>query len=229
MNTNLHILEAYTNLYRVMKNDTLKISIKNLIDVFLNKILDGDSYHLMLYFSNDWKKLSGKISFGHDIEASWLLLEAAEAIEDDSMIHTVKEYSTKISEAVFAEGIDHKFGGLHDAKLENGQFIEYKEWWVQAEAVVGFYNAYELTKDDKFKNTSYRIWNYIQDVFIDKLNGEWHGEVLDNNTVDKRVPKVSGWKCPCHNTRMCIEMTKRVSKGCQMSKGRFFDTCQRHG
>jgi len=212
MNTNLHILEAYTNLYRAMKSDTLKISIRNLIDVFLNKILDGDSYHLMLYFSNDWEKLSGKISFGHDIETSWLLLEAAEAIEDDGMIHKVQEYSTKISEAVLMEGIDRKFGGLHDAKLENGRFIEYKEWWVQAEAVVGFYNAYELTKDEKFQNISRGIWNYIQDVFVDKLHGEWHGEVLNYNIVDKRVPKVSGWKCPYHNTRMCIEMMKRFRR-----------------
>jgi mannobiose 2-epimerase len=211
MNTHLHVLEAYTNLYRVWPDEELQSRIESLIGVFQQHIISSENHHLILFFDENWNPKSDIISYGHDIEASWLLLEAAEVIHNEKLIVEVKELSVKIAEASL-EGA-HPDGSL-DYEYEPSQhhLIAEKHWWVQAEAVVGFLNAYQLTKDGKFYKRFYSSWNFIENYVIDKKNGEWFWGLNADYSVMKGEDKAGFWKCPYHNSRCCIEVIRRLKQ-----------------
>lgn len=207
MNTHLHVLEAYANLYHVWKDEKLKISIKRLLENFINHIIDKDTGHLNLFFDEEWNVKGDIISYGHDIEAAWLLQEAAEAIEDADLLKKVKELSVKLSTAA-AKGLDAD-GGLWYEK-EHGKLVEQKHSWPQAEAMVGFFNSWQLTNDEKYLQYVFNNWSFIQQYIIDKKNGEWFWGINGDHTVMKGQDKAGFWKCPYHNTRACIEINKRI-------------------
>jgi mannobiose 2-epimerase len=210
MNTHLHILEAYTNLYRIWPEVTLRSKIKELIGTFQNKILDKNTAHLQLFFDEDWASKSTIVSYGHDIEASWLLLEAAEVLEDDPMILPIKKLAVEIAFAS-AEGLDKDGSMLYETEPDHQKTINEKHWWVQAEAVVGFYNAWQVSGEKQFLDYSLAAWNFIQQYIIDHKKGEWFWGVTENNTVMQGFDKAGFWKCPYHNSRACIEMIKRLT------------------
>ena len=207
MNTHLHILEAYTNLYRVWPDKVLKEKIILLISNFSRHIVNAGTSHLILFFDEDWNKRSATISFGHDIEASWLLYEAAITIGDESLIGKTQELSLKLSTAVL-EGLD-KDGGLWYEK-EGDHLIVEKHWWPQAEAMVGFYNAWELSGDLAFLEHSINSWVFIKNHLLDKKHGEWFWGVNSDYSPMKGQDKVGLWKCPYHNGRACLEIMKRI-------------------
>jgi len=210
MNTNLHILEAYTNLLYAVNDESVRKALEAQLRVMLDKIINRD-FHFDLFFDMNWNSLTKDISYGHDIEGSWLLYEAARAIGDKSLIETVKQTSLAIAEAVYNAAIDRTNGGLISGCDEAGHYHAKKEWWPQAEAVVGFYNAYELSGDQKFYDASEGIWDYIQKYFVDITNrGDWHNELNSDNTPDTSMPKAGFWKCPYHNARACLEMMQRI-------------------
>jgi mannobiose 2-epimerase len=206
MNTHLHVLESYTNLYRVWKDEGLKSSLHELINVIIDKIIDTQKYQFKLFFDDSWKPLSSDVSFGHDIEGSWLLYEAAEVLGSPDILNRVREISVNMARKVISEGIDSKNGGLFYHK--SGQVInDYKEWWPQAESVVGFSNAYQLTGEDSFMEESLKMWSFIKEHFVDRVYGEWLWG--SNSDGSYRNEKVGPWKCPYHNSRMCFEISAR--------------------
>jgi mannobiose 2-epimerase len=207
MNTHLHVLEGFANLYRIWPDPTLKQKIVELIHIFLDHIIDPVSNHLILFFDEKWNGKSAIISYGHDIEAAWLIQEAAELIHDDALLQKVKLRSVKVAEAA-ERGLD-KDGGLWYEK-EADHLVKEKHWWPQAEAVVGFYNAYQLTADSSFLGKSLNSWKFIQRYLLDKKDGEWYWGVKEDYSVMEGEDKAGLWKCPYHNGRACLEILKRV-------------------
>jgi mannobiose 2-epimerase len=202
MNTHLHILEAYTNLYRIWQNDVLKQQIAHLIDIFLQYFIHPNRKTLILFFDEKWNAQDESISFGHDIEASWLIYEAAEVIK-----YRMEDVTTiVVSMAKSAlKGIEGSGALLYENHL-----LE-KHWWVQAEAMIGFFNAYQLTNDNLFLETSLNCWNYTKMNIIDKKNGEWYWGYDANNQLMSNEDKAGFWKCPYHNGRACIEICSRIN------------------
>jgi len=209
MNTNLHVLEAYTNLARISNNERVRKALETLLRITFDKIVNRD-WHFELFFDMDWRSLTKDISYGHDIEGSWLMYEAALVIGNESLISEAKQTALAVAEVTYAAAIDHNNGGLFSACNAEGQIHAKKEWWPQAEAVVGFYNAYELSGDQKYLEAADGIWNYIQKHFVDRAHGEWHNELSLENTPDTSMPKAGFWKCPYHNARACLEVGRRM-------------------
>jgi len=207
MNTHLHILEAYTNLYRVHKVEEVEKKVEHLLRIFLDKILDEKTGHLILFFDKDWTVRSEIDSYGHDIEATWLMHEAAEVLGNKEIIEEVEKAAIKISEVTINEGLAPN-GGVYYEKAE-GDLKEQFDWWPQAEAVVGFFNTYQITKDEKYLGYSQKSWKFIQDHIIDKKNGEWFWGV-GTDLKPLKGDKVGPWKGPYHNGRMCMEMIRRI-------------------
>jgi len=207
MNTNLHVLEAYTTLLYASADERVKKALSNLLRVSIEKIVNSE-WHFDLFFDMEWKALSSDVSYGHDIEGSWLMYEAALAIGDELLIGETRKTALSIADVIFKKAIDLQSGGFSEGS-------DRKEWWPQAEAVVGFYNAYELLKNEdsnkskKFLETADSIWQFISKYFVDYENGDWHNELDINNKPDKNQLKAGFWKCPYHNARACFEIVKR--------------------
>jgi len=209
MNTNLHVLEAYTNLVYAGGGERVRNALDLLLRITLDKIVNCD-WHFELFFDMDWNSLTKDVSYGHDIEGSWLLYEAALAIGDENLISKVKQTALAIAEVIYNTAIDHNNDGLFSGCDEAGHHHAKKEWWPQAEAVVGFYNAYELSGERKYFDVAESIWSYIQNYFVDRTHGEWFNELSIDNTPDINLPKAGFWKCPYHNARGCLEVVGRM-------------------
>lgn len=206
MNTHLHLLEPYTNLYKVWKNDTLKKRLEQLIGLFLDRILDPETHHLQLFFDNEWQNKKECISYGHDIEAAWLLHEAAMVLADDNLIARVNKVAPLIVAAV-AEGIAPDGSLIYECEVEKKDYE--RHWWVQAEGVVGFLNDYQYFGNEKSLETARILWNYIKSHLIDNKHGEWYWSIKEDGSVNKTDDKAGFWKCPYHNARMCLEIVER--------------------
>lgn len=209
MNTSLHILEAFTNLYRISKDDAIRKQLHGMIRIFIDKIIHHETWHFHLFFERDWTVRSEIDSYGHDIEGSWLLCEAAEVLGDDALLEEVREIAIKMADVTAREAFA-EHGGMYYEKAE-GRLHEQFDWWPQAESVVGFFNAWQLTNDRKYFDLSMKSWHFIQKYIIDKKNGEWFWGV-DKNLTPLPNDKVNGWKAPYHNGRMCMEMIHRIEK-----------------
>ncbi|MBN2613183.1 MAG: AGE family epimerase/isomerase [Bacteroidales bacterium] len=208
MNTHLHVLEAYTSLYRAWKNDTLRSRLIMLIDNFRNHIVNSKSYHLDLFFDANWYVRSQLISYGHDIEASWLLYEAAEVLDDEAVMGEIAALSLKIANAA-SEGLDTDGGLMNELSLDTKHLDSDKHWWPQAEAMVGLLNAYQISDEKKYFALFMSSWNFIDKFIIDHENGEWFWRV-DKNGIPYDEGKAGFWKCPYHNSRACIEVLRRI-------------------
>ncbi|RYY37876.1 MAG: N-acyl-D-glucosamine 2-epimerase [Sphingobacteriaceae bacterium] len=211
MNTHLHILEAYTNLYRIWPDGFLKDQIIGLIENFTQHIVNKNTHHLDLFFDEDWQVRSNIISYGHDIEASWLLLEAAEVIHDEELISQIKELSVKMAEAS-VEGIEPNGAMNYEYEADKNHLIAEKHWWVQAEALVGLLNAYELSGQHRFYDDFLNVWGYIKQHIINHKNGEWFWGINPDGSIMQGEDKAGFWKCPYHNSRACMEVIKRLDK-----------------
>jgi len=210
MNTHLHILEAYTNLYRIWKDDLVQNALFRLIHIFTDHFVNKRTHHLNLFFDENWQLRSSKLSYGHDIEAAWLLFEAAQILKDDLLMKKITGLSMKIT-AASTEGLD-KDGGLMNEYDQSSRYLDSdKHWWPQAEALVGYLNGYQLTGDEYFYDLFLRSWEFIQRFIIDHQNGEWFWRVSKDGT-HPRQEKAGFWKCPYHNTRACIEVINRLEK-----------------
>jgi mannobiose 2-epimerase len=209
MNTHLHVLEAFTNLYRIWPDEALKIKIQNLLRDFQNHIVDPKTGRMILFFDEYWNPKSETISYGHDIEASWLLLEAAEVIGDDNFVDEIRRLAVTMADACM-EGIDQDGGLWYEKEPSKDHIVKEKHWWVQAEAMVGFFNAWQISGEQQFLKTSYQSWNFVKQAILDKKNGEWFWGVKEDGSVMENEDKAGLWKCPYHNSRACIEVIKRI-------------------
>jgi cellobiose epimerase len=212
MNTHLHILEAYTNLYRVWKDKELEQKLEELIHVTTDHIIDNNTCQFKLFFDRTWQSLNHHISYGHDIEGSWLLYEAAEVLGNPDLLKKVHDIAVKMAQKVYEDGVDREYGGLL-YEAEGQELIDpRKHWWPHAEAMVGFMNAYELSSGEHFYQISWDMWKFTDRYIVDHENGEWFSMLSRDLKVFEEIPKVEPWKCPYHNSRACFEMLERLKR-----------------
>jgi mannobiose 2-epimerase len=203
MNTHLHILEPYTNLLRVWKDPALIKAQKELIQIFCDYIIHPVNCHLNLFFDEQWNSKSKIISFGHDIEAVWLLYEAAETMQDEILTKRVKSWVIQVIESAY-EGLQEDGSMIYES--EGNHTDKDRHWWVQAETVVGSIYAYRMTENTRYLAAAKKCWKYIQSFIRDKENGEWVWSAYPDGKQNHTDDKAGLWKCPYHNARMCLEM-----------------------
>lgn len=208
MNTHLHILEPYTNLFRVWKDDHLKHQLHNLVRLFIDRILDTETSHLQLFFNDDWESQYRIISYGHDIETSWLLHEAALVLGDKTLLDEVEPRVIDIAEAG-TEGFLTTAGMLYEQNVDTASIDADRHWWVQAEAIVGYVNLYQHFDDKLSLSRAVQCWEFVKRHLIDRENGEWYWSLRADGSVNRNEDKAGFWKCPYHNGRMCMEIMER--------------------
>ena len=236
-NTHLHIIEPYTNLLRCLKELQAKEScdyvpaigsvlpvgisvpmetilcvegaLRNLIDIFTDKILNPETHHLDLFFEMDWTRGAGHLeSYGHDIECSWLMHEAALVLGDQKVLDKVEKVVREVAKAS-EKGLRPDGSMIHEANLDTGHVDDDLHWWVQAENVVGWYNLYQHFGDEDALKKAVRCWHYIKDNLIDYKNGEWFWSRHPDGSLNTVDDKAGFWKCPYHTSRMCLEIIER--------------------
>ncbi|NLP57740.1 AGE family epimerase/isomerase [Lutibacter sp. B1] len=208
MNTHLHVLEAYTNLYKVYKNEGLKENLIELINLFFTKFLNENN-NLNLFFDEQWQLKSSVISFGHDIETAWLLIEAAKVIEDQYLLEETERIAVLIADKFMENGIDVDGGVLNDYDPKTGKWDTDKHWWPQAEALVGLRYAYNITNNEKYLSKSLEILNFIETKILDHTNGEWFWRVDKSGVPYTNECKIGMWKAPYHTSRACIVLNSK--------------------
>ena len=209
MNNHLHVLEAYTNLYRETKSPDVEMRLLELIQIFLDRILDARTGHLHHFFDEEWRVRSDTYTFGHDIEASWLLCEAAEVLDDPALLARVRQVALQMADKVLAEGVLADGGLCYEGKA--GKIIDAgHECWPQAEAIVGFLNAFQLSGEPKYVIAAERVWDYVERNLIDRVHGEWFWRINEDGKPDAKLPKMSEWKGPYHVSRACLETMRRL-------------------
>jgi cellobiose epimerase len=211
-NTHLHVMEAYTNLLRVWPDAGLRNDLASLQDVMMEKIYDSSTHHLHVVQERDWTPFhEPHFSYGHDIEFSWLLTESAEVLGDPVRLARARAVAVDVARTTLAEGVD-KDGGIYNDGATNGPDIDSgKSWWPQAEAVIGFVNAWQISGDPVFFKAAERTWDFIDVRIVDHKNGEWFHTVKRNGKpVMFLSDKIGFWKCPYHNGRVCMELMDRL-------------------
>ncbi|HOU11883.1 MAG TPA: AGE family epimerase/isomerase [Anaerolineae bacterium] len=211
MNTHLHVMEGYTNLLRVWDDDALRARQTENVDIMMHRIISPATFHTLLFFDEAWNSRTDRISYGHDIETNWLLVESAEVLGDERRVEEAKTIAVKMAQAVYNEGLDAEGGLVNDGDPRGVTDPDF-EWWPQAEAAVGFLNAYQLSGQTHFLQAALRSWDFIERYFIDRQHGEWFRHVTKDHVVDRAAAKVSFWKCPYHNGRACMELIDRLGK-----------------
>lgn len=209
MNTHIHLLEAYTNLYKVWPDPSVKDCLSELISILETHLYDSKTGHLILFCDDDWQNLEPVDSYGHDIETSWLLTEAAEALGDEAILSRVRKQALQMTDAALASGM-RSDGVMIYEKSAHG-VNERQAWWVQAEAVVGCLNAWQISGQRKYYDQVVKTWNYIKTHFVDPKDGEWWRNLDAHGNPNPREPKVSMWNCPYHNSRMAFEAVRRLA------------------
>ena len=240
-NTHLHIIEPYTNLYRCLKEMqdamscdyvpvlgsvlpigvsvpmetviSIEASLRNLIDIFTDRILNPETHHLDLFFEMDWTRGAGHLeSYGHDIECSWLMHEAALVLGDQKVLRKVEQVVREVATAS-EKGLRSDGSMIHEANLDSGHTDDDLHWWVQAENVVGWFNIYQYFGDEDALDKAVRCWEYIKTQLIDYENGEWFWSRHPDGTLNTVDDKAGFWKCPYHKSRMCLEIIERTDSG----------------
>jgi mannobiose 2-epimerase len=209
MNTLLHLMEAYANLARAWDDAAPRARLRELIGVFFDHVVDPDTHHFRLFFDAAWRwqAFPRSVSYGHDIEGSWLLVEAAETLGDEALLAQARGLAVHMAQAVHDEGRD----GAAVVYETGPRGTDYeRHWWVQAEAMVGFYNAWQISGQPHFEDAACQSWQYIQDHFVDRARGEWFKIVRRDGTPDPGHVKTGPWECPYHHSRACFEMLTRL-------------------
>ncbi|MBK8953083.1 MAG: AGE family epimerase/isomerase [Chitinophagaceae bacterium] len=209
MNTHLHIVEGYANLFAVWPDDTLRKQIENLLWLFLHYFFNNNNHHYNLFFDDEWNLKSSLQSYGHDIEAAWLLQQCAELIKHDEHIETFRRLAVPVAAAT-NEGLDKDGGLWYEFEPGKNLLITEKHSWPQAEAMIGFYNAYQLTGNENYLRQSLHSWEFVKRYIKDNQNGEWYWGVNQDYSVMNK-DKAGFWKCPYHNSRACMELMGRIA------------------
>ncbi len=213
MNTVLHLIEAYTELYKIDKNEKVAERLRFLLSLMKDRIYDPERNALRVFFDTKYDVIGDIHSYGHDIEATWLTDLACDTLGDEALIKDWAERDLRISGNILDIAFE---GGALNNERENSKINKKRIWWVQAESVVGFVNAYQHSGDEKFLKAAGAVWEYIRDNVIDKRKGgEWFSELSFEGEPDFSKETVGPWKCPYHNGRMCLEI---ISRGIELPK-----------
>jgi len=218
MNTHLHLLEAYTNLYRVWPEEPVREALRRLVGYFLERITDPRSGHFLPFFNDEWVPRARTVSYGHEIEGSWLLTEAASVLGEEDLRRQCEKAGLKLVQGILAEGFAEDFG-IFAERREDGTRVRDLQWWQQAEAVVGLLNAFQLTGERRYLESAVRAWEFIQRYVLDRRFGEWFYEVRADRTPNPESFKVCEWKGPYHNARCCLEVLRRTAELAQEGEG----------
>jgi mannobiose 2-epimerase len=206
MNTHLHVLEAYTLLHRVAPDEVSRAALSRALVVFVERFAGPDG-HLRLFFDMDWTDRTAAVSFGHDIEASWLMWEAAEALGDRDMMARVRPLALGLVQATLKEGFNRR-GGLSYERTFDGHVDRDGEWWGQAEGMVGFVNAWQMTGERGYLDAATGLWEYLKAQYRAGSGSEWTWYGADAGRPP--VGLAGQWKCPYHNGRAMIELDHRL-------------------
>lgn len=209
MNTHLHLLEAYTSLFAAWPDSELRERLRRLVQLFLDRIIDVKLGRSRLFFDESWQVRSGKTSYGHDIECAWLLERASRTLRDEPLAREVAAASLRLADTVLREAIGPD-GGLAYERSDDGRLDLERHWWPQAEAVVGFLNAYRLCGEARFLEAAWNSWAFIRSHIVDPKSGEWRWSVAPDGNPTAMRDKIGPWKGPYHNTRACLEAMERI-------------------
>ena len=210
MNTLLHVMEGYTGLYQAWPDEQVKARLYEILEIFETKIYNREKRRQEVFFDHEYHSLIDLHSFGHDIETSWLAEKTLEALADPDLTARIRPLLLEMADHTYhAAFTDHGFAN----ECEKGVVNQKRIWWVQAEALLGFLNAYEKTGEERYKNAVLTQWAYIRDHLIDKRPGsEWFWYLREDGAPGGDQPIVEPWKCPYHNGRMCMEVLRRSFK-----------------
>lgn len=207
MNTHLHILEPYTNLLRVWNDERLRDSLKSLVEIFMEKIIDKRTNHCNLFFDMQWRNQSSVISYGHDIEAFWLLYDAIETLDDSTLCDKYRPLLPLIATAAL-EGVQPDGSLIYDKNCATEVYDMERHWWAQAETIVGCYYLCKDYGDEDAMRIALANWEYIKHNLIDPT-GEWYWSRLGDGTINRSEVKAGAWKCPYHNGRLCLILNEK--------------------
>jgi cellobiose epimerase len=210
MNAHLHILEAYTALYRVAPGEDTEFSLRRIVSYFIKYFVNAENFHLRIFLDLEWHDVSAKYSYGHEMEFSWLLWEAAEALDDKGLLSVLKPVVLNMVDNCLSEGMGERGELLDGYDLHAGKPLDSRPWWVQAEALVGFLNAYTMTGKAEYFGAFEGVWAFIKNYQLDKKKGEWHWLATPDQGKDYNAYKAGFWKCPYHNGRAMMESCKRL-------------------
>jgi mannobiose 2-epimerase len=208
MNTHLHILEAYTTLLQITGNTRVKEALENLVKLFLSNFLDSRSGHFGLFYSKNWLLQSPVISYGHDIEAAWLLIEAAKMTGDLGLMNQTTQAAILVADKFLEEAYVENKGVINEKNLETGETDLDRHWWPQVEAMLGLQYAFNISGDKKYQAAILDIWDFTQNNLIDRQNGEWFFRIDQANKPYIQEDKLSMWKAPYHNSRALMMLLK---------------------
>lgn len=210
MNTHLHIIEPYTNLLRVWRDPQLEQQTRRLLHLFKHTIANPVTHHLDLFFDDQWQGRRNIQSFGHDIEASWLLHETAMVLGDQETIDRVRRFIRPLAKAA-DEGLRPDGSMVYERWTDTGVVNENRDWWVQCECIIGHYDLYQYFGDEEALQIARRCWEYTRTHIIDHENLEWHWGIRPDGTLNTTDDKAGFWKCPYHNARLCLEIIERTT------------------
>ena len=210
MNTTLHIMEAYTELYRITRSEKVQKRLQYTLDLMIDKVYDKEKHVMKVFFNRRFELIGDIHSYGHDIEASWLIDRACDVLGSDEYKKKTSDLIVDVAENIL--NVAYENNSLNNER-DGREINKNRIWWVQAEAVVGFTNAYQRSGEKKFIDAAENILQYIMKYQKDKREGsEWLPELtFDGKMIlDAKDPMIAGpWKCPYHNGRMCIEILNR--------------------
>ncbi len=209
MNTHLHIIESYTNLLRCLNeqdddNDELRASVVNLLHIFTDIIINRQTGHLDLFFNDRWEGKRNVESFGHDIEAAWLLHEAALVLGDVDIDDVVRRVAKAADEGVQPDG-----SMVYEHWKDTGRTDTQRQWWTLCENVIGHLDLYQYYGDRDALGVALSCWEFIKRRIVDHEQGEWLWSVDAEGRPNRKDDKAGFWKCPYHNSRLCLEVLER--------------------
>lgn len=231
-NSSIHLLEALTELYRVWPDQVVKERLLMMLNLIRDKITTPKG-HLQLFLNEDLSPVSYRdsteevrsrrwaldhISFGHDIETAYLMLEASEILELENDTITLR-IAKKMVDHALQYGWDRTVGGFYDAGYYfKGQdtvtvIKDTKNWWAQAEGMNALLMMAELFPNDRqdYKSLFLKEWDYINTYLIDHVYGDWYPNGIDKEPEEKLGMKSQVWKCNYHNSRAMMNCLKRLS------------------
>lgn len=209
MNTLLHVLEAYTELYRVSHDEKVGNRLRWIMDTFADKVYNPKLKRQEVFFDKDYNSIIDLHSYGHDIETAWLMDRSLEVLGDAAYIEKLTPITKALTENIYNVAFD---GRSLSNECDKGVVDTNRVWWVQAETIVGFLNGYEKDPSKtQYKEAAEANWQFIKDHVIDKRQGsEWYWLVRQDGSPVEGKPIVEPWKCPYHNGRMCMEVIRRL-------------------